>query len=159
MCKQRIGEVQKVFIMVRKSARPLPVAQASAPPSIDWPPLRPLFPAALELDPTLPGQIVSVRNFWPAKLCKDYVSFLRTLPLTTTPGKPKRGDAVRVNDRFQIDDPAFAERLWSETGLKTLVLNGASEGNDSSLSETELRELWGGEVVGKHGLCSIMYIY
>lgn len=39
----------------------------------------------------------------------------------TTPGKPKKGDAVRVNDRFQIDDEAFAKRLWEHTGLQDVV--------------------------------------
>lgn len=134
--------------MARKAARSSGLAQTSAPRTVNWPPLRPLLPAELELDHSLPGQIVTIRNFWSAKLCKEYVSFLGTLPLTTTPGKPKRGDAVRVNDRFQIDDPAFAERLWSETGLKALITNGSGESNDSELSESELRELWGGEVVG-----------
>ena len=81
-------------------------------------------------------------------LCKSYVSFLASLPLTATPGKPKRGDAVRVNDRFQIDDPLFAERLWSETALKDLV-TGAIENAGLDMDNPQQRkELWGGEVVG-----------
>jgi hypothetical protein len=82
-----------------------------------------------------------------AKLCKDYVSFLSSLPLVTTPGKPKKGDAVRVNDRFQIDDPDFAERLWSQTALKNLIL-GINENGSLGLSDAERKELWGGDVVG-----------
>ena len=77
------------------------------------------------------------------------MSFLSTLPLVTTPGKPKKGEAVRVNDRFQIDDAAFADRLWSETGLKDLVLNNdpgdSSVGNDA---EERRRNFWGGEILG-----------
>lgn len=131
------------------------VAPASGTRTINWPLLRTLVPAEhLELDHALPGQIVTIRNLWPAKLCKDYVSFLASLPLTTTPGRPKRGDAVRVNDRFQIDDPAFAERLWRETGLKTLVLGGSGDDGDTTLSDGELRELWGGEVVSNASLRS-----
>ena len=42
----------------------------------------------------------------------------------TTPGKPKKGEALRVNDRFNIEDAVFAERLWKETGLKELLLGG-----------------------------------
>lgn len=56
------------------------------------------------------------------------MSFLRSLPLTTTPGKPKRGDAVRVNDRFQVQDQAFANRLWLETGLRDSLLRDEYKG-------------------------------
>ncbi|KAH4029320.1 hypothetical protein HBH70_238460 [Parastagonospora nodorum] len=105
-------------------------------PAPDWPALTPLIPEIdLTLEDVMPGQIVTIPNFWTATLCKAYVSFLSSLPLTTTPGKPKKGDAVRVNDRFQVDDPAFAERLWSQTSLKSLV-------------EAQPKELWGGDVVG-----------
>lgn len=110
---------------VEKSARLQP----------NWPQFQHLPPASdLSIHDLVPSQIVTVSNFWPSKLCRDYVSFLSTLPLTTTPGKPKRGDAVRVNDRFQIDDPSFAERLWSATSLKDLVSSYDAD-------------LWGGEVV------------
>ena len=68
-------------------------------------------------------KVVVYKSFFPRSLCRDYVSFLRELPLTTTPGKPKRGEAMRVNDRYQIDDPRFAERLWTQTGLKEAVKN------------------------------------
>ena len=62
----------------------------------------------------------------------------------TTPGKPKKGDAVRVNDRFQINDEEFARRLWEETGLKGLVL-GDSEvevEEEERMNENERQELW-----------------
>lgn len=107
-------------------------ATASQPPS--WPPFRPRLPI-VELSPEAPilgleDKIILVRNFWPKILCRDYVNFLKTLPLTTTPGRPKRGEALRVNDRFQIDDPRFSERLWYETGLKDALL------------EEPVRHLW-----------------
>jgi len=95
----------------------------STPPA--WPVFKPKLPVVdLQLEP-YPGvedKVVVFRSFWPRSLCKDYVAFLRELPLVTTPGKPKRGEAVRVNDRFQIDDPKFAHRLWTETGLKEALL-------------------------------------
>ncbi|KXJ93769.1 hypothetical protein Micbo1qcDRAFT_39011 [Microdochium bolleyi] len=127
-----------------KKTRP-PLAHASAstgtavkPPA--WPLFRPPLPVAtLELDfpaPALADKIALVRHFWPRSLCRSYVGFLETLPLTLTPGRPKRGEAVRVNDRFQVLDPAFAQRLWSETGLQDVVLGEAA------------RHLWGGEVIG-----------
>lgn len=61
----------------------------------------------------------------------------------TTPGKPKKGDAVRVNDRFEINDPGFAKRLWEETGLKELVCEGAGLRDDGvALSVADQKELW-----------------
>jgi hypothetical protein len=123
-------------------------APQSAPRQLpNWPAFQPLVPASdLSLHELLPNQIVTVPNLWTATLCKTYVSFLSALPLTTTPGKPKKGNAVRVNDRFQIDDPAFAERLWSGTALKHLV-SGTAEDGTLGLTDGQRRELWGGEVV------------
>ncbi len=98
-----------------------PAAPATTP---SWPPFRPSLPV-VDLTPEhlVQDKVVVLRSFFPRSLCRDYVSFLRELPLITTPGKPKRGDAVRVNDRFQIDDPKFADRLWTETGLKDVLAN------------------------------------
>lgn len=60
----------------------------------------------------------------------------------TTPGKPKKGDAVRVNDRFQVTDEGLARRLWEETGLRGLVLGEGEEEGGERMSESERRELW-----------------
>ncbi|KAI0401574.1 hypothetical protein F4802DRAFT_421750 [Xylaria palmicola] len=106
----------------------------------NWPPFRPslpVIPLAFDVPvPALQDQIVLLRNFWPKSLCRDYLAFLTGLPLTTTPGRPKRGEAARVNDRFQTHDARFAQRLWLQTGLKDVVL------------EPSVQHLWGGEVVG-----------
>lgn len=123
----------------QKSAKqaPKPAAAQEQRPPPDWPPLQPVLPAdSLTLETLLPNQIVTISNLWTSTLCAKYVAFLRSLPLTTTPGVPKKGDAVRVNDRFQIDDAGFAQRLWSETGLSEVV---------GSVEDTKL---WGGEVLG-----------
>lgn len=110
----------------------------------NWPTLQPLVPSSdLALTTLVPSQIISISNFWTSTLCKNYISFLSTLPLSITPSIPKRGDAVRVNDRFQIEDAVFAERLWSQTALMELV-NSEAAGS----TEAERRKLWGGEVVG-----------
>src|SRR5436305_69588 len=94
----------------------------SVPKAPDWPPLKPLIPSTeLQLELVLPHQILTISRFFTSTLCTTYINFLSSLPLTTTPNKPKRGEAVRVNDRFQIQDPAFAKRLWKETGLKELL--------------------------------------
>lgn len=103
----------------------------------NWPALRPLIPSTdLTLDPLLPDQIYLIRNLLTSTLCKTYTSFLASLPLSTTPGKPKRGDAVRVNDRFQCQDARFAEMLWRETALRELV------------EDVEKEEIWGGKPLG-----------
>ncbi len=60
----------------------------------------------------------------------------------TTPGKPKKGDALRVNDRFQVIDEGFATRLWEETGLRNLVLGEGRQEGEEGMSVEELRELW-----------------
>jgi hypothetical protein len=111
-------------------------AQKQQPPP-DWPALSPLIPVgSLTLETPLPNQILTISSLWTSTLCAKYVDFLRTLPLATTPGVPKKGDAVRVNDRFQIDDAGFAQRLWSETGLSEVV------------GGVEDKKIWGGEVLG-----------
>ena len=113
---------------------------ASAPPpkpSISWPLLTPLLPPSdLEIEEVLPGQILTISRFFTSTLCKTYVNFLQTsVDLTTTPGVPKRGYAVRVNDRFQVQDAAFADMLWTKSGLRDVVAR-------------EDHALWGGDVVG-----------
>ena len=105
--------------------------------SPNWPPFTPLVPAdSLYVETLVPDQILIIRNLFTSKLCKDYVSFLSSLPLTTTPGKPRRGEATRVNDRFQLDDPSFAKRLWQQTPLQHLV------------QTYEDQTAWNGEVLG-----------
>jgi len=138
----------------RKKGKPAPSPNPAAvnerpfQSTPNWPSFAPLIPESdLSLQLSLPGQIVAIPNFWTATLCKTYVSFLSSLPLTTTPGKPKKGDAVRVNDRFQIDDPAFAERLWSSTALRKLVLGAAGDDGLGLGDEARRRDLWGGDVV------------
>lgn len=64
--------------------------------------------------------------------------------MRTTPGKPKKGDALRFNDRFQVQDEVFANRLWLETGLRELVLGSVEreEGEDEGMTMEERRKLW-----------------
>ncbi|KAJ5732597.1 hypothetical protein N7493_004078 [Penicillium malachiteum] len=144
----------------KPQTRSAPPSSNSAP-TPDWPPLRPLLPATdLTLEPLVGDQIYLVRNFLTSNLCKTYASFLASLPLTTTPGKPKKDEAVRVNDRFQVQDARFAETLWSGTALKELITTRFldedayynEEGEYEPLSTEQLaqsaKELWGGEPLG-----------
>lgn len=112
-----------------------------------WPAISPVLPAE-DLEPVQlwQDQIIIIPKLWTASLCKTYVSFLSTLPLTTTPGKPRRGEAVRVNDRFQVEDADFAARLWSETALRNIVSSPTLEGRQMTADEAKV--LWGGEVLG-----------
>jgi len=88
----------------------------------DWPAFTPVIAAeSLSLDVVLPHQILTISQFFTSTLCKTYINFLSKLPLVTTPKQAKRGEAVRVNDRLQIQDPVFAKRLWIETGLKDVL--------------------------------------
>jgi len=118
------------------------------PPS--WPEFKPSMPVSdLSLSTLVDSQIVLIRHFWTSTLCKNYVSFLGNLPLVTTPGKPKKGDALRVNDRFQIVDHAFANRLWVETGLRELVCEDDQQNIDGELmTKKERQNLWGGDPIG-----------
>lgn len=110
----------------QKAPAAAPAQSSPQPPS--WPAFRPQLPLTDLVPETLvESKIVILRHFFPKHLCRDYVSFLGNLPLVTTPGKPKRGEAVRVNDRFQIDDPRFANRLWLETGLKDALMGDGSK--------------------------------
>lgn len=113
---------QKGNKAIAKAKPVVGAAAAAEPPS--WPAFKPPLPLVdLQPESLLNSKALLIRNFWPKSLCRDYVSFLRTLPLTTTPGQPKRGDAVRVNDRFQVHDPGFANRLWLETGLRDVLIS------------------------------------
>ncbi|KAJ6093148.1 hypothetical protein N7486_008437, partial [Penicillium sp. IBT 16267x] len=130
---------------------PSPTGHLSAPSS----------PAAdLSLVPLVPDQIYLIQNLLSSSLCKTYTSFLASLPLTTTPGKPKKDEAVRVNDRFQVQDARFAEMLWNGTALKELATTGFADveafynedGKYEPPSAEELakkaKEVWGGEPLG-----------
>ncbi|KAG9230870.1 hypothetical protein BJ875DRAFT_139018 [Amylocarpus encephaloides] len=127
-----------------------PASPPNPPPN--WPAFKPLLPASdVHLETLVDSQIIVARNFWTGTLCKNYVAFLKTLPLTTTPGKPKKGEALRVNDRFQVHDERFANRLWVETGLREMLCGGGTEeaeGERTSMTPEEKHELWGGEPIG-----------
>jgi hypothetical protein len=136
----------------KKSLLAKPSGKEPSPPLPNWPALKPLVPtSSLSLTTLVPFQIVVIRNFWTSTLCKNYVSFLKTLPLVTTPGKPKKGEALRVNDRFSVEDWGFAERLWRDGGLEELlkggrdVYAGGEDGDreqDCDWDRDGLRKLW-----------------
>ncbi|KGQ04497.1 hypothetical protein BBAD15_g10267 [Beauveria bassiana D1-5] len=104
-----------------KPQQPAPSSPSSLPP---WPKFKPPLPV-VDLFPTphpLTNKVVTLDAFFPRSLCRDYVAHLSALPLQTTPGTPRRGDAVRVNDRLQTHDASFAAALWEKTGLREALL-------------------------------------
>jgi len=133
-----------------RKTKPAPRKEEAKAKAPDWPPFKPLLPPSdLSLTTLIPSQIMLIRNFFTSKLCNNYVSFLRNLPLTTTPGKPKKGDALRFNDRFQVVDEAFANRLWLETGLKELICGQENDDSEElsnegeeKMSKEQREELW-----------------
>lgn len=142
MPKKPAKETVKVTSKVAAKSREESPAQKTP----NWPALRPLPPTSdLCLTPILPSQIYIIRNLFSSALCKTYISFLTSLPLITTPGRPKKDEALRVNDRFQVDDASFAELLWSGTGLKELVCSSANQSEDEDDGE---KVDWDGEVLG-----------
>ncbi|RAL10906.1 uncharacterized protein BO97DRAFT_348361 [Aspergillus homomorphus CBS 101889] len=141
--------------------KPPPNPPKETQSQIQWPPLPPtpkspyFYPSKPTLQPLVDSQIYLIPNFFPQTLCKTYTSFLASLPLVTTPKNPKRGDAVRVNDRFQVQDEGFAAQLWELTALKRCVTgqrNANGEGNrEKEAAGNVNREVWGGEPLGLNG--------
>lgn len=133
-------------IMPRKPRGKVVELSAATP---NWPPLVPLMPKEdLSMNKLLENQIIVIRNLFTSTLCKNYVSFLSSLPLITTPAKPKPGEALRVNDRFEVHDAAFAEQLWNSTALKNIVAGVLMDDDEGYDASENLEELWGGNVCG-----------
>jgi len=134
----------KMAPSMKRAAQKQQAEESERVPAVNWPSFQPLLPVEhLSLHHLLEGQICTIPSLLTSTASRKFTSFLATLPLITTPGQPKKGHAVRVNDRFQVDDPAFAERLWTETGLKNLLT-----GPESQLTADEQLQLWGGKVLG-----------
>lgn len=115
--------------------------------SLKWPtiPPRQQYDDELTLHSLLPDQILTISELWSRKSCKEFVQFLSRLPLVTTPAARKVDEAVRVNDRFQIDDAAFARAIW-DSGLNEVLTNGVIDGKPLDADARKL--LWGGELLG-----------
>ncbi|KAM3557237.1 hypothetical protein MY1884_004623 [Beauveria asiatica] len=120
-----------------KPSKPQPAPPSSSLPP--WPKFKPPLPVVdlLPVPHPLTDKVVTLDAFFPRSLCRDYVAHLSALPLQTTPGTPRRGDAVRVNDRLQTHDASFAAALWDETGLR-----------EALLQDDDVASLWGGEPIG-----------
>lgn len=122
---------------------------ASASLLPNWPPLQPLVPTEdLRVEALLQDQIILIRKLFTSSLCKNYVLFLSSLPLITTPAKAKEENAVRINDRFEVYDVGFAQRLWSSTCLAHIVTGLVGAEGRTTQRLNGLTTLWGGELCG-----------
>lgn len=85
---------------------------ASSNSSIRWPDL-PYSGRDLTLQTLIPDQVLLLPNAFTSKDCARWVSFLESsLALEPSPPVPKRGHAVRSNERFSIQDEQFAQALY-----------------------------------------------
>jgi hypothetical protein len=112
--------------------------------SVNWPTIVPLpYRSNPEITTVLPSQILTL-NLLTSSFSQQFLAFCQSQIsplLTTTPIKPKKGNAVRFNDRFQITDASFAESLWTKSGLKESVESYEEEGKQPE-------DVWGGKPVG-----------
>ncbi|KAF5324832.1 hypothetical protein D9611_004252 [Ephemerocybe angulata] len=79
------------------------------------PPIQVVFPplsekVELECTTVMEDQIFIVEDFFSPQECKEFVKFIDSLPLELTPPK-KKGEADRVNHRFSVASPSFAQSL------------------------------------------------
>lgn len=88
-------------------------------PQIKWPAIAP--PSAPFEVERISADLIVVDGFFSRQTLKLWRPFLATLPMVApAPGPPKAGYAARMNNRLSVQDQAFAEALWSNSGLKEL---------------------------------------
>lgn len=66
----------------------------------------------LEINEIETDQIILIPDALDAGECKRLIKFIEELPLELTPA-PKKGEALRVNYRFSIQSPSFADSLYT----------------------------------------------
>ncbi|KII88638.1 hypothetical protein PLICRDRAFT_41836 [Plicaturopsis crispa FD-325 SS-3] len=81
---------------------------SGASPKAEFPDLKPK--RAIECRTLLQDQILLLDDVLTVEECKIFVKFIEGLPLELTPPK-KRGEADRVNHRYSITSPEFADKL------------------------------------------------
>lgn len=80
--------------------------------TIRWPDL-PFAGRELTLDVLIPDQVLLLPNLFTPKDCARWIAFLdANLQLDPSPTVPKRGEAVRSNERFSVQDADLAGKLF-----------------------------------------------
>lgn len=86
------------------------------PVQVDFPVIPPPIRNPLESSTLLDSQILILPRFLSSETSKSYISRFTSLQLEPSP-PPSRNEATRTNFRLATQDPAFAKRLFTETGL------------------------------------------
>ncbi|RHZ88468.1 hypothetical protein Glove_22g17 [Diversispora epigaea] len=90
---------------------------------LKWPTIS--FKSNLQLKTLLENQIVIIPSFLTSQECTNLINFIdQNIPLekiSITSFKKKSDEAFRDNDRFSIEDIKFAEYLYNDTGLSSLI--------------------------------------
>lgn len=113
--------------MAKSKAAPASITtSAAAPPPLAWPVISPpRIPLAFE-SLSDDSDLLIIDSFLDRQSLKTWSTFLPTIKLLPSP-PAKRGEAHRTNDRFGVQAPAFADALWTNSGLKELCENGGLE--------------------------------
>ncbi|KAI0288171.1 hypothetical protein BC826DRAFT_916125 [Russula brevipes] len=99
--------------MVKKVTNKRPSAaqtRAPAPKAIAFPGLS--VKSQIRCHAFLEDQVLLLSDVLTPAECRTFVEFIDAQPLELTPHK-KRGEAERVNYRFSISSPEFADQLWT----------------------------------------------
>lgn len=74
-------------------------------------------------DCLIDDQIYIVHNMLTRTNCRNFMSFLLNTiaPIMTKPVPPRRGEAMRTNERFSSYDPNFAQSLFVDTNIDMMV--------------------------------------
>lgn len=103
-------------------------AVTAQPAAIAWPPLaRPLHAPLPALDDSILPGVLTIDPLFSKKTTQAFLALLTgphsPIKLEPSPAA-KRGEAVRTNERFSVQDPAFAKALWEGTALRELLGGG-----------------------------------
>lgn len=87
-------------------------ATSSNESSVRWPEL-PYAGRELDFEVLIPDQVLLLPELFTSKDCARWTSFLSSsLSLEPSPPVPKKGEAVRSNERFSIHDEKLAASLF-----------------------------------------------
>jgi len=103
-----------------KKKPPSKPPSANKPVQINFPPINTPPELRLPFISVIEDQILVLPQFFSSETCKEYIVSFSTLPLLPSP-PAGRNEATRTNHRLAIEDPQFAKRLYTSTGLESFV--------------------------------------
>lgn len=119
------------MVKATKPVKSAPLSAPRPPPSIAWPPLS-LAPHAKlpTLDRSLHPGIILIDPLFSKQTTQAFLALLTggDSPIQLEPSPAaKRGEALRTNERFSVQDRDFAMSLWEGTALSALLGEGGLE--------------------------------